>query len=367
MLSAKDIESKSQLELIKHLVDDLKGGEVRQLSLLKPLAKACIAKQGNSEVDTIFSELMAYCQERKTTAEDQEKGHLLFIQGWIHNHLLNETDKQVSEAKYQQAIQFYDQAIALGNASAMNSRAYMHEKGINGPVDYVKAIQLYDQAMELGDASAMSNRATMHRKGRGGAVDCVKAIQLYDQAIALGHASAMNKRAYMHKKGLGGPVNYAKATQLYDQAIAFGHASAMYNRAIMHKKGQGGSVDYAKAVQLYDQAIALDDASAMTDRATMHKKGQGGPIDNIKAARLYRQAYESGYDKGLTLLNKRDAIPFNYHRAMAGNDSNKAVELLKTHLDDLIAEFTEFDCAINRKYPRPSGATKRSPGRLQNP
>jgi len=59
-----------------------------------------------------------------------------------------------SENAYSEAINFYEQAMALGNSSAMNSRAYMHEHGLGGAVNYVEAILLYERASKLGNTGA---------------------------------------------------------------------------------------------------------------------------------------------------------------------------------------------------------------------
>ncbi len=56
---------------------------------------------------------------------------------------------------YDTAIALYEQAIKLGDATAMNDRAYMYEHGLGGSKDYAAAIVLYEQAIKLGNATAI--------------------------------------------------------------------------------------------------------------------------------------------------------------------------------------------------------------------
>ncbi|MGC1182387.1 tetratricopeptide repeat protein [Legionella sp.] len=174
---------------------------------------------------------------------------------------------------------------------ALILRAYMHQFGQGGPVNYTAAVDLYEQAIELGNSESMSNRACMHVFGQGGLVNYVAAIDLFEQAIELGHSTAMSNRASMHFFGQGGPVNYAAAIDLFERAIELDNSTAMNNRASMHMFGQGGPVNYAAAILLYDRAIKLGNTTAMNNRAYMHFNGQGGSVDHNAAIALYKHAY----------------------------------------------------------------------------
>jgi tetratricopeptide (TPR) repeat protein len=175
-------------------------------------------KQASKEFFRLFNNRL------KNVFQKLEDDEIDFLEEQIKNIAPNAITSYIQaccsyiKKDYVRAIELYEQAIDLGNADAMNHRAYMHKNGQGSPVDYAKAIELYDQAIDLGNVSAMNNRAFMHEEGQGGDVDYAKAIALYEQAIALGNASAMNNRACMHQRGQGGPRNYAKATALYRRA-----------------------------------------------------------------------------------------------------------------------------------------------------
>jgi tetratricopeptide (TPR) repeat protein len=156
--------------------------------------------------------------------------------------------------------------------------------------DYESAIPLYQQAITLGNSSAMNNLAYMYYKGQGmpdEKPDYESAIPLYKQAIALGNSSAMNNLAYMYYEGQGTPggePNYESAIRLYQQAIDLGDTSAMCNRAYMYQHGQGTSgnkPDYPPAIMLLDKAIALGFAPAREFRESMESENQGNTVGDV--------------------------------------------------------------------------------------
>ena len=179
------------------------------------------------------------------------------------------------------------------NSQAIFLRASMYHDGL-GEKNFQKAIFLDEQAIPLGNANAMNNRAFMHAHGQGGEQNYAAAIDLYDEAIRLGNAHAMNNRAFMHMYGQGGKQDYATAIVLYDEAIRLGNDDAMANRASMYVRGEGEEQNYAAAISLYEQAIQLGDARAMHDRAFMHQHGQGGAKNIEAAVELYYQAIQHG-------------------------------------------------------------------------
>ena len=165
-------------------------------------------------------------------------------------------EEQFSEEEIQEALRLTNQALTENreNPYALCFRAYMHQHGQGGPVNYPEAIRLYEQAIDLNYAVAMNNRAYMHRTGEGGAVNTTEAIRLYEQAIALKHPNPMYNRACMHQTGKGGAVNITEAIRLYELAIDLNQPNAMYNRACMHQTGEGGAVNYDEATELFHRA-----------------------------------------------------------------------------------------------------------------
>ncbi|OGT61513.1 MAG: hypothetical protein A3E85_05370 [Gammaproteobacteria bacterium RIFCSPHIGHO2_12_FULL_45_12] len=172
--------------------------------------------------------------------------------------------------------QAMDQVIIDKNPIAMCNRALFHlispesAPGLGRRDDYNAAIRLFQQAIELGNTSAMWCRAVMYEQGLGvgGFSDYKEAIQLYKKAIEGGNADAMNNRASMHYQGLGGPKDYLMAISLYKDAIARGNVPAMYNRAYMHEQGLDCKVNLVGAVELYPK-INLLAAIKLYDQAIL--------------------------------------------------------------------------------------------------
>src|SRR3990167_2521198 len=74
---------------------------------------------------------------------------------------------------------------------------------------------------------ALYLRAWMHEKGQGGPIDYPAAIALLYRAIGLGHAASMHNRAWMHKDGQGGPIDYPAAAKLYYNAFILGQKEVL--------------------------------------------------------------------------------------------------------------------------------------------
>lgn len=203
------------------------------------------------------------------------------------------------------AIFYYEKAIVLNCALAMNNRAFMYHTGAgehdNTPkID--KACELYDRAIELGNPFAMYNRACLFEAGHGtpdNRPDPIQAKRLYLRATDFNLTFAMYNLARLFEQGLGeaeGKPNYAEAIKWYDKAIETDQRpEALYCRARLHEKGVGEPGDtpnYIDAIKLHDKAIAQRIPQAMHSRARLHEKGLGEPAgvaNYAQALSLYKQ------------------------------------------------------------------------------
>jgi TPR repeat protein len=125
------------------------------------------------------------------------------------------------------AIKFYEKAIALGNATAMNNLGYIYQHGMDVPKNTARAIALYQKAIELGNATAMESLALIYQMGDGIAKNMERAIELFEKAIELGNSSAMNNLGYTYQHGEGVFKHTGKAIALYKQAAALGNSYAL--------------------------------------------------------------------------------------------------------------------------------------------
>ncbi|WP_133131276.1 SEL1-like repeat protein [Legionella yabuuchiae] len=370
MITQSDLKTKSRLELLAILVDDMIKGNIGQHDLLCSLFQVCSLTHEATQAITTVEPLKQYC-ELQIKKNDN---HALFLLAWMNHSGVG------VPRNHSQAIALYEKAIILNHTGAMNHRALMHIKGLGGKINFAKAIALYEQAIIFNDTAAMNNLAGIY-KDLGGEVNYLKAIELYKKAIKLGgDTAAMNNLAIMYLNGLGGEVTHAEAISLFEQAIAFCNTGAMINRARMHKEGLGGEANppaaislyelaillgdkeamtnrarmheqglcgeknYAQAIALYEQAIALGDKEAMIYRAKMLENGLGCKIKLTQAARLYRKAAEMGLDAALHDLNRPDNNIFYYHYLMSQKMVSEALVLVMKDLS-LLKELLEVDCS----------------------
>ncbi|HEU5374690.1 MAG TPA: tetratricopeptide repeat protein [Ktedonobacteraceae bacterium] len=153
--------------------------------------------------------------------------------------------------RYEEAIQAYDQAIAL-NPSSLS--AYYSKGDIFLKLQrYEEAIQVYDQAITISPSSLSayySKGDTLLKLQR-----YEEAIRIYDQAIVISPSSSSysNKGIILLKL-----QRYEEAIQAHDQAIALNPTSAIIHCSkgdILSKLQR-----YEEAIQSYDQAITLNPA-----------------------------------------------------------------------------------------------------------
>ena len=78
---------------------------------------------------------------------------------------------------------------------------------------------------------ALYLRAYMHNRGLGGPVNLAESINYLIEAVSLNHSGAMNDLAFHYSFTIGIPTNYNEAIRLNEMAIALECDSAMHNRA----------------------------------------------------------------------------------------------------------------------------------------
>ncbi len=212
------------------------------------------------------------------------------------------------KTQYQLAIDYFEQAIVLGNANAMTLRALLHQSALGGPQNYAEAIRLYEQAIVLKNTCAMTYRALMHQHGLGGPQNFFEAKSLYDQAIELGEVCAMLHRGLMFLTGNGTHVHYPKAIRLFDQAIFLGNTCAMTYRALMHHYGLGGYRDYAKAASLYFQVFCLNTAKVIPADLMEMATQQNIPIAQYYLILAYLKTSQNQEAQVLYLANSQRLV-----------------------------------------------------------
>lgn len=296
-----DLENKTQCELIRLLIEDLKKKEMRQYFLFLSLVKRALLL--NSEKTAVEEMLRALENDCNNPSKDG-KSHAHFLLGTLFDY------------------------------------------GLGRPVDYAQAYVHYNQAIRIGNSTyAMSNLATMYQHGLGCTVNIQEAIRLYEESMSYYNDFAMVQRGIMHEYGNQFcPKNIHKALKLFEKAASLGNSFAMFKVACIYEGGISGQMNRPKARKLYEQAILLErNEWAMCNLALMHKFGQGGPVNLVEAARLYRRAAENPNTGSLAILGAAESPPiFHYHHAMCENNVQKIAALITN--PDVLSEFIAFDC-----------------------
>ena len=145
----------------------------------------------------------------------------------------------------------------------MNTRAYMYISGMGGPVNFPAGIALFDQAIALGNTSAMAYRAFLYKEGKGepnGKPNRIAAGKLFRRMYATDPKTyEYNPKGLFGTVGEGvislfnvGPLRSIMPT-VYDP-IEFYHT-------VLFDPMEGVRRDYlaAKHAELYIQLLAEDE------------------------------------------------------------------------------------------------------------
>ena len=93
--------------------------------------------------------------------------------------------------------------------------------------DYAKAMENYEKAAALDNASAMNRIGVLYGEGKGVEQDSNKAREYYEQAAEQNNSDAMQNIGYYYHKGLGGlEQDYAKALEWYRLAAQANYPGA---------------------------------------------------------------------------------------------------------------------------------------------
>jgi TPR repeat protein len=191
---------------------------------------------------------------------------------------------------YNRARYWFEQSIALGNASAMNNLGILYGFARGFATDYGQALYWFRKAAAFGSSDAMNDLGTMYYYGRGVPQDYKQARNWWERAVARGNDSAMADLGYLYQCGNGVLRDMKKAIRLYEKAAARGSASGMNNLALMYSGVIGVPVDRVKQREWLEKAAALNDPTAIYGLARMYDDPEGVPQDYVLARSWYEKA-----------------------------------------------------------------------------
>jgi uncharacterized protein len=203
-----------------------------------------LASQKISELSKADAEAMAECDRLAASPDDDKR--------WGEGVVFEKLDAV-------RAISVCEPvAIRTSSPRAM----YLLGRALDKKGDYSKARDWYEKAIAKGNAAAMNNIGTLYDNGQGVAQDYAKARAWYEKAAAKGYAAAMNNIGTLYDNGQGVAQDYAKARDWYERSAAKGNAQAMINLGDLYRDGHSVTRDPAKARSWYEKAQSLGDQAA---------------------------------------------------------------------------------------------------------
>ena len=217
--------------------NDKFDGTVNEYYLYKQLTNDDSSPSGIDQFKTVFESLSKNVQKLVLNHYNDKANKINKIQ--IYYLGVCYQNGLVVDRNLPGAIDLFKQAVALGNADAMNNLGVCYQNGQWVTKDLSQAIKWFEQAVELGHAHAMNNLAGYYRNELGVTKDLSQAIKLYERAVELGNAHAMNNLGGCYQNGLGVDRNLPGAIDLFKRAVELGHAHAMNNLGVCYRNGQG--------------------------------------------------------------------------------------------------------------------------------
>ena len=184
---------------------------------------------------------------------------------------------------YKNAIEWYQRAIELGNASGASSIGHLYEE----IKDYGKAIEWYQRAIELGYAYGAREIGDLYK----GIKDYGKAIEWYQRATELGDAFCAWYIGQIYADEL---KDYKKAIEWYQREIELGDPYGATAIASLYRYGKGVDENFLKAIEWYQKAFEMRESTDVeSDIGDMYKELK----EYGKAIEWYRKSYNKFYNR----------------------------------------------------------------------
>ena len=212
----------------------------------------------------------------------------------FHVTLYKKGEELEAAEKYVEALEMYKKAGEMGNADGLFRTGKFYDEGRAGvEVNYELARKYYDRAVDLNSAKAMNNLANMYCDGKGVIKNISKAIELYKKAIDLGNVTAMYNLANKYCEGNGVEQNFKEAIRLYEKAANLNYDNAAMKLGNMYYDGTGVDKNYQESFKWYKASENVPYSSFSI--GWMYEYGQGTDIDIKQALAYYKKAAEKGY------------------------------------------------------------------------
>jgi len=221
-------------------------------------------------------------------------------------------EKEFTDKKFQEAINYFTKAKELGNRDAYFYLSAIYYEGMGVEINYFKAYELAKEGYELGSIPATFLYATYLADGFIVKKDKEAAERLFkkDYQIKWFKKEYLKTQipylatiiGFMNTEGYGGAEqSYETAILWYKKADSQGDIIAQHKLAIMYEYGAGVDKDASEAVYWYRKAAEDGYAIAQNNLGLMYDKGYGVDKDSKKAVYWYRKGASQG--EALSIYN----------------------------------------------------------------
>ncbi len=254
--------------------------------------------------------------------------------------------------KYKEAVDFYNKAVALGNAEAIAKVALHYQAGYGVEHNDKVAFDLFKQAASLGDQKSLYAIGSMLLEGIGVEQNTQLAYEYFNKCLENGNDFGYrglglyyekclkdNKTAikyyqkaldvcpdtiedikrinpnYFESKDLD-PVslyiigkkcyqddNYGKAVEYLQPSADYGYPKAQYLLGMCYKDGKGIEKNDPKAFELFKEAAEQDYSDALIALSYMYQRGCYVKKDKVKALELCTKAANLGSEQAKFIID----------------------------------------------------------------
>lgn len=129
---------------------------------------------------------------------------------------------------YEQALAWWKQAAAEGNAHAAYRLGVAYADGAVVPQDWQTARSWFEMAARAGDRDAQFDLGSIHDHGFGVPASAARAARWYTEAAGRGHVAAQYNLATMYERGEGVEKDLVQAYKWYYLAAQQGFVGTRY-------------------------------------------------------------------------------------------------------------------------------------------
>ena len=191
-------------------------------------------------------------------------------------------------------------AAGHGRGHAMAEVGLRYSNGAGVERDFVKAAQWFEQALAAGDASAGTLLAECYLFGKGLTKNEAKAVGLLHDAAAASDPRAMDQLATCYHKGIGVGRDDREAFRLYGAAAKLNYLDSAGNLGVLYLTsdqtdlGKNEAARTQKALDLFRDGARQNNAFCMYLYARCFEAGTGVEANPTEASDWYRRAAEAG-------------------------------------------------------------------------